>query len=217
MQQQSLATQPIIETGTLQRAFAETDINERFRTKLTSLPGRIGWASSKYGDQLALISSFGPQSILNILPLLNEAPEASIIHIDIMGDEYEEARQYRDHLIETLGIEVYIVPIASSADKVTAMKAAFEQLEIKAFLRGIRATQTEGRSKQLFVENWLHNPGIEVISPILDWSDHDVHGQIQVLSQPLRHQSYKRGVQSKGGAILAEQEEKTECGLHFDI
>ena len=56
--------------------------------------------------------------------------------------------------------------------------------------------------------------GIWNIYPILDWPDLKANHYLLRLPDGWRHPHYKPGVQSKGGMILPEGTEKTECGLH---
>lgn len=173
------------------------------------------WFTAHNQGKIALSSSFGVQSAL----LLHYAQESGlnipVISVDINETKYDTQRAYKQTLQNALGFPLIEFQAKSDADKVEAMEQGLRAHFITGTIAGIRASQTQTRANKDFVE---YNPrsGRLCFHPLLDWNDSKTNYYIEKrIPEHLRHPDYKPGQRSKGGVILSDDEEKTECGLHY--
>lgn len=166
--------------------------------------------------RIVLSSSFGVQSALLLSHLDHLDFEIPVVHVDIADSKYDQQRAYRDFLQKELRFNLHVFEAADDADKVRAMDEGLASLNAGLVFSGIRASQTDVRGRKSIAEINGRNGTIEVF-PLLDWSDAKLEHYLAQIPEGLRHPAYKPGAQSKGGVLLANGEEKTECGLHnFD-
>ena len=176
---------------------------------------RIKWAYDQFGECLALISSFGPQSIVTLSLARAVNPHIPVVMINVPGPEYDVQRQYRDYLKISLKLNLHAVQAEGLDQKKVALYEYLSALGVQATIDGIRWDQTENRAQKEFLEHDPNFPNIKKIHPLVDWSDERTYEFIEQLPVELRHPNYKRGVQSVGGALLSAEQAKTECGLHI--
>ncbi|HEY8964653.1 MAG TPA: phosphoadenosine phosphosulfate reductase family protein [Alphaproteobacteria bacterium] len=189
-----------------------TNTKPDFQTLTTD--ARLSWAYGHYGDGLALMSSFGPQSIA-LIEQLHQAwllPHIPIVTVDIKGKDWDAQRKYRAELQKLYGFHLHVLPAANETEKRSVLENSLKDLGITATLDGIRRSQTNLRATKSFIED---KPDRTHIHPLLDWADARTDYFIGSLSPHLRHPSWRPGIKSKGGVILAFGAEKTECGLHY--
>lgn len=174
---------------------------------------RVHWAVDKFGqDHTVLSTSFGIQSILMLDLVYRQAGlRLPVVAVDIPGEKYDVQRAYRDFLKEKLDLDLRIFKAVDEEGKTHAMNQGLEFLGAHAMLSGIRASQTENRERKKFVE--YREGGIIDIYPLLDWPDSKADFYIGKIPPEFRHPEFAPGIRSKGGAILAADEAKTECGL----
>lgn len=175
---------------------------------------RIQWAHEKFGEGLALTSSFGVQSILMIQAiqdagLINDIP---VIRIDL-PNQTEEMREYSEKLQKHFGFKLLTVQAKDDADKDVQLKQFMKDNGITATLSGVRHDQTENRAGLDYIAVKPDNS--TSIHPILDWPQAKADFYIEKLPTELHHPQYAPGVQSHGGQVLENGAEKTECGLHL--
>lgn len=182
-----------------------------FRTRDADRLDFIHQWSRGNGFRPAIASSFGDQSIL----LLGKARRQSgfefpIVTVDIPGKNYDQQRQYRDHLQKELGLNLLVFQADSFEDKVQAMDRGLADNDFQVVIHGVRAAQTENREKKSIVEFNTRNKTIEFF-PLFDWPDAKTIHYIREYPEALRHPDYGTGKLFQGGAAVGE---KTECGLH---
>ncbi|PCK00080.1 MAG: hypothetical protein COA45_04155 [Zetaproteobacteria bacterium] len=177
--------------------------------------GRLRDIVKEYGaNKIALTSSFGVQSIIMINMMQECGFNFPIITLDIPGKGFDTQREYRENLRAHYGLNLCIIEVENEKDKRGAMDDALMRLGVAAEVAGIRSDQTSNRASKRFVE-YSEDIGVAKIYPILDWSDGMAHNYIVSLQdETLWHPNYALGAQTKGGRVLEEGENKTECSLH---
>jgi phosphoadenosine phosphosulfate reductase len=212
----SHAQQNIFQNWALARQFTQTgagfdftQANERLANM--SVHERINWAAQQFGEDVILTSSFGVRSIIMIFALRQAQPDLQVAHINIPGGKYDISRDYRRNLERLLKLDVLTINAPSDALKDEAQETSLKESGFKAFFRGIGQDQTQERGARKFIEPW--GDGLIAIAPILDIPKTEIDRQIMALPQALRHPKFKPGIQSKGGAVLNDNEVKTECSL----
>lgn len=170
------------------------------------------WFRKQSDQQIVLNSSFGVQSLLMLHYVKASGLDIPVVTVDIPDDKYDIQREYRRALERDLGISVIVFKAESDADKVRAMEEGLETIDAGAVFNGLRASQTDTRAGRSFIER-NERTGVIEISPLLDWPNAKARHYIEQRPQELWHPAYLSGVQSQGGAVLAQDEEKTECGL----
>ncbi len=197
-------------------AFSLEGLSEKFR-RLT-IEDRIrfahDWTVENTNGTLALSSSFGVQSALLLQFAKSSKLDIPVISVDIADEKYDGQREYRQKLTRTLNLDLHVFPASDDAHKVPAMDDGLRALGIAATISGIRAAQTKTRAQKKFVE-WNERNNTVTFHPLLDWPDAKTDFYLSALPEDIRHPAYKPGVKSKGGFLLREGEEKTECGLHL--
>lgn len=169
---------------------------------------------NKYGaESVALTCSFGMQSIIMINVMQECGLNLPIITLDIQGEDFDTQRKYRETLCAHYNLDLRIVEIKGEGDKRAAMDQALICMGALVEVAGIRASQTANRARKEFSE-YHEGTGITKFYPILDWSEEQAHDYILSMQEGLRHPEYAFGIQTKGGRVLGEAEEKTECTLH---
>ena len=207
----------------------------------------IEWARETFGEGLVMTSSFGAQSALLLHLATRVVPDIPVIFIDtgyLFPETYRFAEQLTDRL--NLNLKVYR-PRYSAAwleatcgklweqgeegleqylqiAKVEPMQRALDDLNVTAWLAGLRAEQTDHRASLRTVET---QDGRYKIHPVLDWSTKDLHEYFKAHDLPY-HPLYYQGYASIGDVhstrpITDQQHEREgrfsglrqECGLHL--
>ncbi len=207
----------------------------------------IEWASDIFLDHLAMTTSFGTQAAVMLHLATRVTPDIPIIFIDT-GFHFPETYRFADELTNRLklNLKVYQSPISparmvalhgelwdqdedgmnryNQIRKVEPMQRALAELDVHAWLAGLRKSQTDFRASLRFVES---QDGIAKIHPILNWSTKDVHDYLTKHDLPY-HPLYEKGYTSIGdwhstapvGADFDDRAGrfrglKQECGIHL--
>lgn len=207
---------------------------------------RVRWAYETYGDSLVLSTSFGIQSAVMLHLVTTQIPNIPVIFIDtgyLFPSTYTFARDLTERL--NLNLKTF-VPQQTAAqqealygklweqgveglerynriNKVEPMNRAVLELGAKAWLSGLRRSQSSSRKERLVVEP---QNKMTKIYPILDWSDRDIYIYLTENNLPY-HPLWDQGYVSLGdwhstkklGEGMTEEETrfgglKRECGLH---
>ena len=228
--------EPSIAVTSPGRGFEEFTIEERFR-----------WLLDTFGDSVAASTSFGAQSVVLLRLLQEHAPEVPVVFIDT-GYLFPETYRYADQLMSMFDLDIRIFqPLMTSArlealhgklwekgpggaeeysrlTKVEPMNRALRELGAKAWVSGMRRSQSQERGAREFVEKQKKTTKIY---PILDWSNDEVQAYIDEHDLP-RHPLVSEGYVSIGDVQstrpleegMNEEDtrfdsEKRECGLHL--
>jgi phosphoadenosine phosphosulfate reductase len=207
----------------------------------------VRWAADSFGRGLILTSSFGAQSAVMLHLVTRVVPDIPVVLIDtgyLFPETYQFVEQLTDRL--KLNLKVYqpaITPARQEAlfgrlwengveglkkyhqiNKIEPMQRALRELNVTAWLAGLRARQTEHRAALRTVEI---QDGRYKVHPILRWSGKDVYEYLKAHDLP-HHPLYEKGYPSIGDThstrpITAGEDEragrfsglKQECGLHL--
>lgn len=207
----------------------------------------IRWAAETFGKGLLTTSSFGAQSAVMLHLTSQVVPDMPIVVIDT-GYLFPETYQFAEELTKRLNLNVKwyqprMTPARVEAiygklweqdaeayeryhliHKIEPMQRALHELNVTAWLAGLRANQTDHRAKLRTVEL---QDGIYKVHPILKWTTKDVHEYLKKHDLPY-HPLYEKGYKSIGDThsttpITAEGGERAgrfhglrqECGLHL--
>ena len=207
---------------------------------------RISWAVDTFGDGLVMSTSFGLHSSVMLHLVCSVRPEIPVIFIDT-GYLFKETYRYARDLTERMRLNLYKVhPRMSAAEqealygrlwqegregierynlvrKVEPMNRALGELDARAWLTGLRRSQSSSR-KDLGVMK--QQKKMWKMHPIIDWSDGEVEDYMRTFDLP-EHPLQKRGYASVGDThstrrwISGMKVEDTrfegikrECGLH---
>lgn len=206
----------------------------------------VRWAGQAFGDGLAMTSSFGAQSAVMLHLVSRQLPGVPVILIDtgyLFPETYRFAEDLRQRL--DLNLKIYTPRVtpgwyeaihgktweyAEGLDhyhqvfKVEPLQRALEELNITAWLAGLRAQQTDHRATLRTVEQ---QDGIYKVHPILRWSGKDVHEYLKRHDLPY-HPLVDKGYASIGDThstrpITEGMDEREgrfgglrqECGIHL--
>jgi phosphoadenosine phosphosulfate reductase len=222
----------------------ESKVNQIDFNKL-SVEERLSWAYDYFGKDLVVSSSFQSQSVPLLHLISKTIPEVEIIFLDT-GFHFPETISFKEDLTSRLGLNVIDVTnkmghgtfkkqygnlYKSDPDQCCYINKV-EPLErvlsnYNAWITGIRSDQTEVRKRADFIQE-LDN-GITKISPILDWTNHDVWTYVQIHELP-QHPLLEQGYLSVGCAPCTQPSQngdarsgrwndssKNECGLHNSL
>ncbi len=211
----------------------------------------LSWALSAYGDSLAISTSFQKEGMVVIDIATRINPRVRVFTIDT-GRLPEETHQMMETVRQRYGIRVEIVfPEASEVEsmiathgpnlfyrEVTLRKLCCHIRKVRplerklatlsAWVVGLRRSQTESRADIAKVES---RDAIVKISPLADWTSHDVDDYILRHDVPV-HPLYAKGFPSIGcgpctratfdcedqraGRWWWEQDNaEKECGIHI--
>ena len=210
----------------------------------------LSWALSAYGDSLAISTSFQKEGMVVIDIATRINPRVRVFTIDT-GRLPEETHQMMETVRQRYGIPVEIVfPEASEVEsmiathgpnlfyrEVTLRKLCCHIRKVRpldrklatlsAWVVGLRRSQTESRADIAKVES---RDAIVKISPLADWTSHDVDDYILRHDVPV-HPLYAKGFPSIGcgpctratfdcedqraGRWWWEQDTEKECGIHI--
>lgn len=207
---------------------------------------RVRWAYATYGDRLVLSTSFGVQSAVMLHLVTTQIPQIPVIFVDtgyLFPATYKFAAELTERL--KLNLKTY-VPQQTAAqqealhgklweqgldgierynriNKVEPMNRAVKELGARAWLSGLRRTQSSSREERGVVE--AQNK-VTKIYPIIDWNDRDIYTYLTENDLPY-HPLWDQGYVSVGdwhstkklGEGMREEETRfgglrRECGLH---
>ncbi len=209
----------------------------------------VAWAVEAFGEGLVVSTSFGIQAAVTLHLVSRANPKIAVVWIDtgyLPPETYLFARDLTERL--GLNLKTYQSPMSparmealhgrlwESNDvealnlydrirKVEPMQRALTELGATAWISGIRAEQTEHRSRlpRIDMQGKLYK-----ISPILRWTSKDVHDYLakyQLPYHPLFDQGYTTvGDWHSSRPLTAEDTherdtrfggKKQECGLHL--
>jgi len=208
----------------------------------------IRWAVDAFGDGLVMTSSFGIQSALMLHLVTRISPNVPVIFIDT-GYLFPETYQFVDDLTRRLdlNLKVYQSPMSpawmeavhgrlweqdAAGDakyqklrKLEPMQRALKELNVTAWLAGLRRQQTRHRSGLATVEA---QDGLHKVHPILDWTNQHVHAYLkehELPYHPLWDKNYATvGDTHSSRPLTADDLDerdtrfnglKQECGLHL--
>jgi len=213
----------------------------------------VAWAARQCGDDLVMSSSFGAESALLIHMATQVLPRIRIVFVDT-GYLFPETHAFMEELRQRFDLNVWTYrtrndPIAyldqagedepmlrknveacCAANKNEPFERAIQQLKPKAWLRGIRRQQADTRRARQVVE-WSRRYDCYAVSPLLAWSQRDIHAYMNRHDLPY-HPLYEKGYPSIGCNPLSctrpiqigeyprsgrwSGTTKTECGLHLE-
>lgn len=207
------------------------------------------WAADRFGDSLVMSTSFGIQSAVTLQLATRVLPNIPVIWIDT-GYLPPETYRYADQLASRLdlNLQVYQSSMTPSrmealhgrlwetgdvADfqryddirKVEPLQRAFNDLNPKAWVSGLRSQQTDHRKTLARVSP---NGSRHKVLPILHWTSRDVYEFMQQNDLP-QHPLFEQGYSTVGDwhssrALAAGDTDerdtrfgglKQECGIHL--
>ncbi|MGC9260476.1 MAG: phosphoadenylyl-sulfate reductase [Phycisphaerae bacterium] len=213
----------------------------------------IRWAAATFDDDLMMSSSFGAESLCLIHLAIAVRPEIPIVLINTgylfpQTLAFMEAMRQRFHLnvreyhsrhdpVVWLTINGESDPrvrqhveACCAANKNEVFDRAMRELAPAAWLRGVRAQQTDHRAALQPVQ-WNQRVKCWAISPLLAWTHREVHAYMKQYELPY-HPLWEQGYNSIGcnpetctrpvGAHADQRDgrwagmAKKECGIHLD-
>ncbi|MGF1530754.1 MAG: phosphoadenylyl-sulfate reductase [Puniceicoccaceae bacterium] len=211
-----------------------------------SAPDRIRWLLQQHPGHTVLSTSFGVQSAVLLHMVTQVEPELPIIFVDT-GYLFPETYRFADRLTRELKLNLFVYnPLTTAArqealhgkrweqgdrglasynleNKVEPMNRALTDFQARAWISGLRRSQSSTRADRAFIEP---QKKITKLYPILDWSDRDVYQYLTSYDLPY-HPLWEQGYVSVGDVhstskllegMTAEQTRfnglKRECGLH---
>lgn len=207
----------------------------------------VAWAHQTFGDTLIMTSSFGAESALMLHLVTRIVPRIPVVFLDT-GYLFPETYQFAEELTKRFDLDLRVyTPRYTAArlealfgrlwegddkdierygwiTKVEPMDRALRELGARAWIAGLRRTQTEFRKQLRVVEL---QDGIIKVHPILAWSKEKVRRYMAEHDLPY-HPLYRFGYRSIGDVhstvpTAVDQDErdgrllgpKRECGIHL--
>jgi len=188
------------------------------RLESFSAAALMEWAAARFGDSLAMSTSFGIQSAVTLQLATRVLPKIPVIWIDT-GYLPPETYRYADQLASRLNLNLQVFQSAISpsrmearhgrlwetgdvADfqryddirKVEPMRRALEALQPKAWVSGLRAQQTDYRKTltRVSFDGTRHK-----VLPILGWTGRDVYEFMHDNGLP-QHPLFEQGYSTVG-------------------
>lgn len=216
--------------------------NEIFETQT---PQEIlKWGEERFGRDIALMSSFGTESVVLLHMVSQTAPEMKVLFLET-GYHFQETKDYKKLLIEKFKLNVVDLTAAmgredfvrthgddlydKDPDKCCAINKV-EPLqrglkEFKAWVSGIRRGQGPTRKSVHILE--LYEDGLYKLNPLANWTSKDAWQYIKTNALPV-HPLFDKGYTSIGcwpctRPVLPGEDDragrwagrvKTECGIH---
>ena len=177
----------------------------------------VRWSVKRFGDGLAITSSFGAHSAVMLDLITRVVPDIPVIFIDT-GFLFPETYCFADALTDRFGLnlKVYQSPLSPARmvarfgslweqgvdglnrydqiRKIEPMQRALRELKVTAWLAGLRHEQTPHR-QQLGVVDTQDN--VYKVHPILDWSTLQLDQYLKKHDLP-HHPLYAKGFKSIG-------------------
>lgn len=207
----------------------------------------VEWGLETFGESMIMSSSFGAESALMLHLVTRVAPRIPIVFLDT-GYLFPETYQFAEQLERRfeLNLRVYSPAITAARlealqgrlwdgsdeeierygriTKVEPMDRALRELGARAWVAGLRRSQTEFRASLRAVER---QDGVYKIHPILSWSKEQMRSYMEIHQLP-HHPLHAFGYRSIGDAhstfpTTLDQDEragralgaKQECGIHL--
>ncbi|MEM8671236.1 MAG: phosphoadenylyl-sulfate reductase [Planctomycetota bacterium] len=211
--------------------------------------GFVRWAAEEFGETLAVSTSFGIQSAVTLKLVTSVVPDVKVIWVDT-GYLPEETYRYAARLTRKLRLNLHVYESAISPQemenrfgrlwesdrvddlnlydqirKVEPMERALNELNVRGWISGLRAEQTEHRRCLPPIKRVRRQYRIY---PVLTWTSKDVYNFMQEHELP-QHPLFSQGFTTVGdhhsSRPLAASDAsdratrfrglKQECGLHF--
>ncbi len=209
----------------------------------------VEWSCKTFGDGLVMTTSFGIQAAVMLHLVTEIIPKIPVIWIDtgyLPAETYQFAEQLTKKL--NLNLHVYQSPISPARmealygklweqndveafnlydkiRKVEPMQRALDELNVTAWLAGLRKDQTEHRQNLTRIEQ---QDKLYKIYPILNWNARDIYQYLTAHDLPY-HPFFDLGYVSVGDwhssrPLTADDTNgrdtrfnglKQECGLHL--
>lgn len=208
----------------------------------------LQWADEEFGQSLAVSTSFGIQSAVTLHLATSVNPGIPVIWVDT-GYLPEETYQYVTTLSERLNLNLHVfrsqitpaemesrygrlweservsdLDLYDQIRKVEPMERALQQLNVRGWVSGLRAQQTDFRQQLPRVKR---SGSRYRIYPILKWDSRDVYRYMQRHDLP-QHPLFDQGYTTIGDAHssrplgLSDASDrdtrfrgmKQECGIH---
>jgi phosphoadenosine phosphosulfate reductase len=208
----------------------------------------LAWSWETFGASVVVSSSFQTQSVALLHMISQVCPRMPVLFLDT-GYHFPETLAYRDQLrrIFRLVIRmVYPMPNVQSMAthfppmyqvapdrccrlrKVEPMRRALHEMDVCAWVSGVRRDQTDFRKGIEIIER--EESGLLKIHPLANWTKYDLWQYINQYDLPV-HPLFLQGYPSIGcqpctRPVLPNQDErsgrwvgqkKTECGLHTTV
>jgi len=207
---------------------------------------RVAYALDRWQPEIVLTSSFGAQAAVLLHMVTRQWAEIPVVLLDTQY-LFPETYTFIDELTERLklNLKIYSSPISrewqearhgklweqgmegitqfNEINKVEPMARALDELNVKAWIAGLRREQSSTRRE---LETLAEQRGRVKVHPIYDWSDRDVYLYLKKYDLPY-HPLFHKGYVSIGdvmtsrplGEGMTEEETrffglKRECGLH---
>ena len=191
---------------------------ESARLDSMSAAGLMEWAADRFGDSLAMSTSFGIQSAVTLRLATRVLPEIPVIWIDT-GYLPAETYRYADELTTRLKLNLRVYQSAISPArmealqgrlwetgdasdyqryddirKVEPMRRALDEIQPTAWISGLRAQQTDFRKtlSRVAFDGQRHK-----ILPILHWTSRDVY-RFMVDNDLPQHPLFDKGYSTVG-------------------
>jgi len=179
----------------------------------------VKWAVETFGDDLAMTSSFGADSMCTVHLATQAKPDIRIIVIDT-GYLFPETLQFMHDMRQQYALNTRVyhtrndpvtwltvngepdprvrnnVDACCAANKNEVMDRAMRDVKPAAWIRGVRADQSAERSKMSIVQ-WSPRNQNWAISPLLRWSSRDVFTYMKQHNLP-HHPLWEKGYVSIG-------------------
>ena len=211
-----------------------------------SAPEIVRWAGETFGDGLAMTSSFGAQSAVMLHLVTRVVPDLPVILVDtgyLFPETYKLIQDFTERF--KLNLMVYTARVTPAryealhgktweyaeglshyhdVFKVEPLQRALEELNVTAWLAGLRADQTDHRASLRTVEQ---QNGLYKIHPILSWSRKDIGqymSEYELPYHPLVEKGYASIGDTHSSRPIAEGEDERagrfggfaqECGIHM--
>jgi phosphoadenosine phosphosulfate reductase len=178
---------------------------------------RITWAVERYGEGLAMSTSFGIQSAVMLHLVTRIVPEIPVIFVDT-GYLFPETYRFAAELEERLSLDLRVyTPRWTAArqeaihgrrweggmeglkaynleNKVEPMNRALRDLKASAWLSGLRRSQSRSRAGLKVIQRQQRTIKIH---PIVDWSEKAVYEYLKAHDLPF-HPLWEHGYVSVG-------------------
>ncbi len=196
----------------------ESKRSENAALESLSASALMEWAADRFGQTLAVSTSFGIQSAVTLQLATRVLPEVRVIWIDT-GYLPPETYRYADELASRLKLNLHVYQSAISPArmealhgrlwetgdvsdfqryddirKVEPMGRALEELQPEAWVSGLRARQTDYRKtlSRVSSDGTRHK-----VLPILRWTNRDVYQFMQENDLP-QHPLFEQGYSTVG-------------------
>jgi phosphoadenosine phosphosulfate reductase len=196
----------------------ESNRSENTDLESLSASALMEWAADRFGQSLAVSTSFGIQSAVTLQLATRVLPEVPVIWVDT-GYLPPETYRYVDELASRLKLNLHVYQSAISPArmealhgrlwetgdvsdfhsyddirKVEPMGRALEELQPEAWVSGLRAQQTDYRKTLSRVSS---DGTRQKVLPILRWTNRDVYQFMQENDLP-QHPLFEQGFSTVG-------------------